>query len=159
MKIYLLSISIDNNTYLMMTSKPQIFARGRRSSVFSQGVAPIPGVSPVAIQRTQLELGLSGLWWRLTQASEIDFRHGKLAFIGQMTFVVIPLVRAKWGGFPINEKYSLLCWNHIYSTNLVKIGKLKEKRQKFRKINFSFLCEINCTKITFFYLIIRKPTY
>ena len=92
MKIYLLSI--DNNTYLMMTSKPQIFARGRRGSVFSQGVAPIPGVSPVAIQRTQLELGLSGLWWRLTQASEIDFRHGKLAFIGQMTFVVIPLVRA-----------------------------------------------------------------
>ena len=94
MKIYLLSISIDNNTYLMMTSKPQIFARGRRGSMFSQGVAPIPGVSPVAIQRTQLELGLSGLWWRLTQASEIDFRHGKLAFIGQMTFVVIPLVRA-----------------------------------------------------------------
>ena len=92
MKIYLLSI--DNNAYLMMTSKPQIFARCRRGSVFSQGVAPIPGVSPVAIQRTQLELGLSGLWWRLTQASEIDFRHGKLAFIGQMTFVVIPLVRA-----------------------------------------------------------------
>ena len=55
----------------------------------------IPRVSSRAIQRTQFEFGLPWPQWWLTQSSKIDFRHGKLVFIGQMTFIQSSKIRKK----------------------------------------------------------------